>query len=196
MCYESRKLKEHEKNYATHDLELPTIVHVLTMWKHYLMERMFFFKLDNVSLKYLFDQQNLNVTQARWMDFLKKIDFEIKHIKGKENRVVDMLSRKVNQICTTLISIYQTKLEDRVRTTTIDDEKYQEMKIKIQNNNIGREDLDFSLKKEGVLIFKNRLYRTNSVKLKLLILNEFHKRPFLSHPSYFKMIMTLRKYYY
>jgi hypothetical protein len=28
-CYESRKLKEHEKNYATHDLELETIVHAL-----------------------------------------------------------------------------------------------------------------------------------------------------------------------
>jgi hypothetical protein len=29
ICYESRKLKEHEKNYATHDLELASIVHTL-----------------------------------------------------------------------------------------------------------------------------------------------------------------------
>jgi hypothetical protein len=28
ICYESRKLKEHENNYATHDLELAAIVHV------------------------------------------------------------------------------------------------------------------------------------------------------------------------
>ena len=27
ICYESRKLKDHEKNYATHDLELAAIVH-------------------------------------------------------------------------------------------------------------------------------------------------------------------------
>ena len=26
VCYESRKLKEHERHYATHDLELATIV--------------------------------------------------------------------------------------------------------------------------------------------------------------------------
>ena len=32
ICYESRKLKEHEKNYATHDLELAAIVHALKMW--------------------------------------------------------------------------------------------------------------------------------------------------------------------
>jgi hypothetical protein len=27
ICYESKKLKEHEINYATHELELGTIVH-------------------------------------------------------------------------------------------------------------------------------------------------------------------------
>jgi len=32
VIYESRKLKEHEKNYATHDLELVSIVHDLKMW--------------------------------------------------------------------------------------------------------------------------------------------------------------------
>ena len=39
ICYESRKLKEHEKNYATHGLELAAIVHALQMWRHYLMGR-------------------------------------------------------------------------------------------------------------------------------------------------------------
>ena len=29
ICYESRNLKEHEKNYATHDLELAVIIHAL-----------------------------------------------------------------------------------------------------------------------------------------------------------------------
>jgi hypothetical protein len=31
VCYESSKLKEHERIYATHDLELATIVHALKM---------------------------------------------------------------------------------------------------------------------------------------------------------------------
>jgi hypothetical protein len=31
VCYESRKLKEHERHYATHDLELVAIVHTLQM---------------------------------------------------------------------------------------------------------------------------------------------------------------------
>ena len=37
ICYQSRKLKKHEKNYATHDLELASIVHALKMWRYYLM---------------------------------------------------------------------------------------------------------------------------------------------------------------
>jgi hypothetical protein len=37
VCYESRKLKEHEKHYATDDLELEAIVHALDMWSQYLM---------------------------------------------------------------------------------------------------------------------------------------------------------------
>jgi hypothetical protein len=36
----------------------------------------------------MFDQPKLNARQARWMDLLSEFDFEIKHIKGKENRVV------------------------------------------------------------------------------------------------------------
>ena len=34
VCYESINLKKHEKNYATHDLELASIVHALKMWRH------------------------------------------------------------------------------------------------------------------------------------------------------------------
>ena len=32
ITYESKKLKQHEVNYAPHDLELTAIVHALQMW--------------------------------------------------------------------------------------------------------------------------------------------------------------------
>ena len=74
--------KMHEKNYAMHDLELAAIVHVLKMWRHYLMGRIFELNIDHHSLRYLFDQPNLNAQKARWMEFLSEFDFEIKHIEG------------------------------------------------------------------------------------------------------------------
>ena len=49
---------------------------------------------DNKGLKYLLDQPNLNARQARWLAFLSEYDFEIQHIKGKENKVADALSRQ------------------------------------------------------------------------------------------------------
>ena len=66
------------------------------MWRHYLIGRKFLLMSDNISLKYLFDQQNLNAIQSIWLSFLREYEFEIKHIKGKENKVVDSLSRHAN----------------------------------------------------------------------------------------------------
>lgn len=36
IAYASRQLKEHERNYPTHDLELATVVFALKNWCHYL----------------------------------------------------------------------------------------------------------------------------------------------------------------
>ena len=34
ICYESHKLKEHERNYVTHELGLAAVIHALKMWRH------------------------------------------------------------------------------------------------------------------------------------------------------------------
>ena len=36
VAYGSRKLKNHEQNYPTHDLELAAIVFALKIWRNYL----------------------------------------------------------------------------------------------------------------------------------------------------------------
>ena len=68
----------------------------------------------NISLKYMFDQKNLNARQVRWLAFLSEYDFEIKHIKGKENKVVDSLSRNVVTSFIAPISSYKIYLEDKL----------------------------------------------------------------------------------
>lgn len=90
ICYESKKLKEHEKNYSTRDLELVAIVHALKMWRHYLMGKRFNLKIDHINLKYLFNQSNINARQTRWLEILSEFDFEIT-CERKENKVVDAL---------------------------------------------------------------------------------------------------------
>jgi hypothetical protein len=43
-------------------------------------------------LKYLFDQRRMKNRHAKWMVLISEFDFNIGHIKGKENKVVDALS--------------------------------------------------------------------------------------------------------
>jgi hypothetical protein len=83
IYYESRKLKEHEQNYVTHNLELAIVIHALKMWRHYLMGMNFMLLTDNSGVKHLFSQPDLNARQARWLAFLSEFDFEVRHIKGK-----------------------------------------------------------------------------------------------------------------
>ncbi|WVZ22654.1 hypothetical protein V8G54_001198 [Vigna mungo] len=63
VAYASRKLKVHEKNYPTHDLELAAVVFALKTWRHYFYGAKFQVFNDHKSLKYLFDQKELNMRQ-------------------------------------------------------------------------------------------------------------------------------------
>jgi hypothetical protein len=37
IAYASRQLRKREVNYPTHDLELAAVIHVLKIWRHYLL---------------------------------------------------------------------------------------------------------------------------------------------------------------
>ena len=61
----------------------------------------------NSGVKYLFRQPDLNTSKARWLAFLSEFYFEVRHIKGKENKFVDALSQRTNRLYE--ISIIKSK---------------------------------------------------------------------------------------
>ena len=65
VAYASRQLKPHEVSYPTHDLELVAVVFALKVWRHHLYGVRFEVFLYHKSLKYLFDQKDLNMRQRR-----------------------------------------------------------------------------------------------------------------------------------
>ena len=85
---------------------------------------------DNKGLKYLLDQPNINARQARWLAFLSEYDFEIQHIKGKENKVVDALSRNARLNFVTAISTYVSDLDEQLKEGIKQDEIYQNLQAK------------------------------------------------------------------
>ena len=95
------------------------------------MGRIFERRTDHCGLKYLFDQPTLNARQARWLQFLCEFDFEIKHIKGKENKVADALSRKVQEMHVASLSICQSDLRQQIVSHAAGDELYEQVKDKL-----------------------------------------------------------------
>jgi hypothetical protein len=196
ICYESRKLKEHERHYATHDLELVAIVHSLRKWRHYLMGKRFELRTNHNGLKYLFDQPTLNSIQRRWLEFLSEYDFDIKHIKGKENRVVDALNRRVHELHATTISMYQSYLKDRIIEAAKLDLQYKELVEKLQQGNLQQKIEEYKLDNDEILMYRGKIYVPNSQELKNLILREMNNVPYVGNPSYQKTIASFKSQYY
>ena len=107
-------MNKHEQNYVMHDIELVAIIHVLKMWRHYLLSRRFISMSDHSGLRYLFDQPNMNAKQARWLATLSEFDFEIMYIKGKEKRVADSLSRRVQVNHISTMTSYGIDLQEKI----------------------------------------------------------------------------------
>ena len=85
-------MKNHERNYPTHDMELAAIVFASMILRHYLYGEQFEVFSDQKSLKYFFTQQDLNMRQRRWMEYLEDYDFTLHYHPNKENVVVDALN--------------------------------------------------------------------------------------------------------
>lgn len=93
MAYAYRQLKVHNMNHPTCDLELVAVVFVHKIWRHYLFGSRLQVFNDHKSLKYLFDQKELNMRQRMWLEFLKNYDFSLNYHPSEANVVVDALSR-------------------------------------------------------------------------------------------------------
>jgi len=108
----------------THDLDLAALIHTLKMWRHHIMGRRFHLLDDNNGVKFFFSQPDLSARKARWIAFLRKFDFEVRHIKGKENKVVDDLCRRVHGLFEINISREENDLEQRIKAASNNDENY------------------------------------------------------------------------
>ena len=160
------------------------------------MGKKFELRTDHNGLKYLFDQPTLNVRQIRWLECLCEYDLDIRHIKGKENKVADALNRKVHELHATTISMYITKLKDRIVETASADLQYKRLVAKLQQCERPRTEEGYTLGIDGLLLYKNRVYVPNDRELKLAILKEMHNVTYAGHPGYQKTVAAIKSHYF
>ena len=65
IAYTSYHLKDYEKSYPTHDLELAIVVFALKILRYYLYREKCEIYTHHKSLKYFFTQKELNMRQRR-----------------------------------------------------------------------------------------------------------------------------------
>ncbi|GAU43834.1 hypothetical protein TSUD_371130 [Trifolium subterraneum] len=206
VAYASRQLKVHERNYPTHDLEFAAVVFALKVWRHYLYGSRFEVFSDHKSLKYLFDQKELNMRQRRWLEFLKDYDFELSYHPGKANVVADALSRKslhmsslmakelelieefrdlslVCEVTSNSVKLGMLKLTnpflEKVRECQKEDEKLMKRVALV----IEGQENDFKMDEDGIVRFRGRVCVPDVPELKKMILDEGHKSGLSIHPG-------------
>lgn len=179
VAYESRKLRRHELNYATHDLEMLAVVHALKHWRHLLLGVKFELRTDHQSLKYIFTQPLLNNRQRRWIQLLAEYDFDLKYLAGKENKIADALSRR--PMCN-LVTVIHTNLIDDLHKEVLKDGFYAPILSFLHEHPGDMYENKFHLYK-GHLYYLNRLCVPTNSTFKDQILWECHNTPFSGHPG-------------
>lgn len=93
IAFESRKLNKDLRR-STYEKEILAILHAIRKWRQYLMGNHFKVKTDHDSLKYFLEQRVSFEEQQKWVSKIQGFDFKIIYKKGKENVVVDALSKR------------------------------------------------------------------------------------------------------
>ena len=96
VAFISKSLSDTERNYEIHDKEMLAVVRYLEAWRHFLEGTVVKFEIwtDHKNLKYFMKAQKLNCRQARWVLYLSRFDFTLKHVLGSKIGKADSLSKR------------------------------------------------------------------------------------------------------
>ena len=102
ISYGGRALHKAEKNYSITELEALAVVEGIKKYRPNLQHSVKFKVVtDHCALKWLFSSHHSGGRLARWSLHLQAYDFEVVHVRGKNNGNADALSRlnRVEPVC-------------------------------------------------------------------------------------------------
>jgi hypothetical protein len=78
----------------------------------------------------------------------------------------------------------------------LEDEFFNLVKENLQQEPKEKRYEGYQLRDDNSLMYNKRLYVYSSTNPRQLIMDEFHRRSYIDHPSYQKMVTIIRKLYY
>jgi hypothetical protein len=138
----------------------------------------------------------LNARKTRWLEFLSEYDFDIKNIKGKENKFANALSRRMHLMHATDVSMHQSDLKSRILDGLVTNQHYLHVKENLQQGDVHQKMKEYEIKEDRLLMHKNRIYVPSSGELRNLVLKEMHDVPYARHPDYQKTITAARSQFF
>jgi hypothetical protein len=84
------------------------------------------------------------------MALISKFDFEINHIKGKYNKVVNVLSRNFQTINLTATSVGGSDTQQRIETLLQEDKFFNQVKETLQQRTMERKYEGYQLRTDGL----------------------------------------------
>ena len=92
VAFFSEKLSDSKLNYSTYDIEFYDVVQAVRYWRHHLFHKEFILYTDHDSLRHLHKQDKVSSRHARWVAYLERFTYVVKHKSGVKNRMADALS--------------------------------------------------------------------------------------------------------
>ncbi|GKC55677.1 reverse transcriptase domain-containing protein, partial [Tanacetum coccineum] len=192
IAYASRRLKIHEKNYTTHDLELGAVMFALKIWIHYLYGTKSVIYTDHKSLQHIFIKKELNMRQRHWIKLFSDYDYEICYHPGKANVVADALSRKER------VKPKRVRAMNMILQSSIKDRILMAQKEAVDESVGMQKGLDEMIEQrsDGTLYYLDQIWLPLKGEVRTLIMDEAHKSKYSIHPGADKMYYDLRDMYW
>lgn len=193
IAFMSKAFTRKQLYLPVYEKEMLAILIAIKKWRHLLLGRQFVLRIDQISLKYLMDQQIHTPAQGKWLTKLFGFDYKIEYKPGCSNKVADALSRQGGL----------EEMEQKMQAVTVLIPKWFQMVKEMYQGSVAYAALltdwhEGKLNKQkyqlmdGLLYYKGRLVIVNEEDLKKVLLYEFHCSPTAGHSGYEKTILRMK----